>query len=190
MALSMLPLAGLHMNRPCRRVWPASRRLLAMAAAAAAAGATSQAQRPPLFLAYWEIPDGVFSANVGCAQLSFWVAKSGKTGLGVTMRTLADEPGCVAQVSDAAVHVAGQTIHATLPPAAEPLPGKSMHVYMPFLFDNETAWKEGVDEADLDLTFSSPLRRNIRVHLRQRVTAHSAGKADLHPTASPTESGR
>jgi hypothetical protein len=155
---------------------------LIVTTAAAASIATSRApQGVPL--AYWEVPDRPFTQNAGCANLSGWVSKSGKTGLGLTLRAWANEPGCQVQIAEGTLRVDGQSVRLAPPPAAALAAHVSRYLYLPFPFDNHGAWMRGVREAELHLTLSQPLPRELRIPLRQRVLAPLLRTAPIDHTS-------
>ncbi len=93
----------------------------------------------------WKL-DGTTLRAVGCAKVRAWVAKSGKTGMGITMRLepVADAR-CTARVTDAHVEVGGVRVPAArLPAAAVVEPGNVTLLYVPFAWDNEAGWNDGV----------------------------------------------
>jgi len=98
---------------------------------------------PPAHLPYWRVAQPA-SRAVGCASLDAWVSKSGKSGLGLTVQLRPREQGCAAELSAATLIVAGQRISATAI-------GTGEYRYLPFLFDNDVAWRAGVRDATVEL---------------------------------------
>jgi hypothetical protein len=99
---------------------------------------------------------GPSTRSLGCAQIQAWISKSGKQGLGVTLRfSTEDQVRCPVQITSARVVLAGETIAtlAALPAVAAPPP--TAYVYLPFAFDNEKAWNERQNAAELRLVLAS-----------------------------------
>lgn len=118
---------------------------------------------------------GPAQRDVGCAQVEAWISKSGKQGLGVTLRfTSATETSCYVQIASARVVLEGATIASltALPTAVAPPP--TAYVYLPFGFDNEAAWNDRKNVAKLDLALTPAGGPEItwEIPLEQRLTAH------------------
>jgi hypothetical protein len=83
--------------------------------------------------------------QIGAVDARLWVSKSGKQGVGVTVRLLGSESAPVAvRIARAELRVAGgPTVGYDGAPALTLSPGESRYLYLPFSFDNERAWNEG-----------------------------------------------
>lgn len=136
-------------------------RLFVLASAALASVATS-APRFPRNYPQWQVTGERPAAErqVGCATAAVWVAKSAKTGLGVTLRLTKQEAGdtptpCVVAVTRARL-VVGTTLVDSPAPAPIDLPALSQveHRYLPFEFDNNAAWNRGERTGTLTLGFA------------------------------------
>ena len=139
-----------------------------VAAVFAVGCATSAGPEP---LAYWTVAAPATHA-VGCATAEVWVSKSGKTGLGLTVALATAEPVCQVELRSATLTVAGRAVPASPPPAALVLtPGGAQYRYLPFLFDNDGAWRAGVRTAEVMLHLRAadapapPLRLPLEQHL-------------------------
>lgn len=130
---------------------------MVLALAALASVATSPPRFPRNYPQWKAAPA---QRQVGCAIAEVWVSKSGKTGLGVTLRVIKHEAGdtptpCLVEVTRARF-VAGGTVAEAPAPAAIDLPGLS-HVeyrYLPFELDNNAAWNRGERAGVLTLGFA------------------------------------
>jgi hypothetical protein len=118
---------------------------------------------------------GPAKRDIGCAQVEAWISKSGKQGLGVTLRfTSATETACYVQITSARVVLAGTTMATltALPTAVAPPP--TAYVYLPFGFDNEAAWNDRKNVAALRLGLTPAGGPEIpwEIPLEQRLTDH------------------
>ena len=126
---------------------------------------------------------GPAQRDLGCAQVEAWISKSGKQGLGVTLRfTSATETACHVQIAGARVVLAGNTFASltALPTAVAPPP--TAYLYLPFGFDNEAAWndKKNVAELKLALTPAGGPEITWEIPLEQRLTDdHVSTKPEL-----------
>jgi hypothetical protein len=85
--------------------------------------------------------------DVGCAHVTTWVAKSGKTGVGLGLGREA-AAGCTVALTSAKLVVGGAiVVDAALPPPADAM-------YLPFPFDANDAWNKDIKDAVLTLTFN------------------------------------
>lgn len=128
-------------------------RLAGLIAAAAASAATSRLPTPSLQPPpTWTVGGPI--GRAGCATVEPWISKSGRQGVGVTVRLRSVQDTCVVTLSGAAVVVEG-TAHraASLPAAVTVGRGGPAHVYLAFPFDNLRAWKEQRNKGELVLTF-------------------------------------
>ncbi|HXU80660.1 MAG TPA: hypothetical protein VN914_04645 [Polyangia bacterium] len=99
---------------------------------------------PPAHLAYWRVAQPA-ARSVGCASVDAWVSKSGKAGLGLTVELRPREPACSPRLGGATLVVAGQRVSTV------PVRTGAEHHYLPFLFDNDRAWRAGVRDAHVEL---------------------------------------
>jgi len=109
--------------------------------AAAASLATSPARltRPyPL----WQVADGG-DAQLGCADVHVWAAKSGKEGMGLMVRITGRSAGTVS-IEDARFEL-GSASYAAIarPPPFELVAGTTARAYLGFPFDGDDAWSRG-----------------------------------------------
>ncbi len=137
----------------------------AVLAAAWASIATSPAPRPP-FVA-WQVR-GVAEHRAGCARVTVWVAKSGKSGVGVGVARVdgtGEAAACRLTIERATLEVAGRRIAASVAPGS---PLGVRDAYLPFSFDNEGAWNAGEREGTLVLELSASGERvTVRLPLLQ-----------------------
>jgi hypothetical protein len=139
-------------------------RLAILGLAALASVATSAPMRPRAF-PLWRVT-GAQLLQAGCARLTPWVSKSGKTGLGVSWQ-LDWQPGaaCKVGVAGATLTIAGQQVQ--VPGVAELSAGATTTIgeppdvvtvparlYLPVPFDGEASWNAGVREATLDVVMT------------------------------------
>jgi hypothetical protein len=100
----------------------------------------------------WRVVRGDALA-LACAKVHAWISKSGKEGLGVTLRLTATA-SCVVAVREARLVVDGHEVPAVaVPPEQRVGVGAPVHVYLPFSFDGEGAWNRGARTARLKLAF-------------------------------------
>lgn len=128
---------------------------------------------------------GPANRDVGCAQVQAWISKSGKQGLGVTLRfTTPTEAACYVQITSARVVLAGNTMATliALPTAVAPPP--TAYVYLPFAFDNEAAWNDRKNVAALQIGLKPASGPEItwEIPLEQRLT-------DYHVSTAPESGG-
>jgi hypothetical protein len=130
-------------------------RAAAVAAAAMASLATS-AMPPPPYVTTRDYPIWRPAAPAhleldACGALDAWVSKSGKSGVGVTVRVshLCERPRA-ARVLEVSLVMDGEVAAGELPGEALALtPHASRHAYVPLPFDNERAWNQGVRRGEL-----------------------------------------
>ncbi len=138
----------------------------AVLAAAWASMATSPAPRPPFVS--WQI-QGMAVNRAGCGQVAVWIAKSGKTGVGIGIARVdgtGESASCQLVLQRATLEVGGHRIEASAQLPGMPI--ESRDRYLPFLFDNEAAWNAGDRAAVLLLELSSSGERAVvRVPLLQ-----------------------
>jgi hypothetical protein len=126
------------------------RQLGALALTSLACLATSRPREYPA----WQ-PDEPAELRLGCAQAALSVPKSGKEGLGVTIRLVREgEVRCTVRLT-AATFVAGPD---TVSFAGEPEPRTidrelAQYLYVPLAFDNNASWNRGVRHGVLSTTW-------------------------------------
>ena len=132
-------------------------RFAAVAAAALASVATS-AMPPPPYLTTRDYPIWRPAAPAhleldACGALDAWVAKSGKSGVGVTVRVShLCERARSAQILEVSLAMDGEVVRGEPPATALELePHAGRHVYVPLPFDNERAWNQGVRRGELTI---------------------------------------
>jgi hypothetical protein len=131
---------------PARPDPPGWLQAAALLAAALASLATPAPRHPRAFPA-WTI-EGTSERTVDGLGLRVWVAKSGKEGIGLTLRARAD--GRPRQLAlRARISIAGEEVaQGALAPRAV---GPEAHLYLPLPFDNERRWNRGENEGVLEL---------------------------------------
>jgi hypothetical protein len=133
------------------RLW----RLAGVITAAAASTATSLAPTAPLPPPPLWTVRGQPTGRAGCAEVSPWISKSGREGIGVTVRLRAMQDNCVVTLRSAAIVVDGTEYRAASLPAALTVgSGGPSHMYLAFVFDNLRAWKEQRNKGELVLGFA------------------------------------
>lgn len=158
-------------------------RLTVIAVAVVLCSATSAPRyRYPRSFPTWRA-EGPASRVTACAEVKAWISKSGKQGIGATVRlTGRGERACRAEVASARFAV-GQTgvAAAALPTSVVVQPDAVQYFYLPFAFDNEAAWNRGDRRGELvvALVFDGVPGPELRVafeHRRDR--AHD--RVDYH----------
>ena len=124
-----------------------------LALAALASVATSPPRYPRNFPAWRVFSEAV--RPVGCVQATAWVAKSGKTGLGLGLElSPASGATCTIEVKNAVLVVnpgpQEQRVGYLNLPQPTVVQGYSA-LYIPFAFDNEKSWNDGERDARLSL---------------------------------------
>lgn len=168
---------------PASRPPPRWAQAITVVFAAAASLATSPVRLTRGYPAW--IVAGPAKRDVGCGQVEAWISKSGKQGLGATLRfTSATESACYVKITGAQVALAGDTIGTlvALPTAVAPPP--AAYVYLPFGFDNEAAWNDRRNAAELRLTLAPAGGPEIAwtIPIEQRLTDH-------HVSTTPEREG-
>jgi hypothetical protein len=149
-------------------------RLAALGAAALTSAATSQLRGPNYYrpLPIWSVVAPA-SRPLACADAELWVSRSGTEGVGVTLAVRARERDCMLRIDriDVALPEAGVAATAPgFPQALALVAGASEHhLYLPFAFDNGTAWRRRQVHATVELqataTAGAP---SVRFDLIQR----------------------
>ena len=177
--LPVLALSWLHLQRGAAPAG-ALRRAAATAFIAVACAATP-APRYQREFPFWEVTDNA-TPVLGCAETAAWVVKSGKTGLGLTVRLHATGGACTIDLGGAALRLADGTVVRGVPERRHLDLARCQieHVYLPFLFDSEAAWNLGVRSGAIDLelatggvahTWSMPVRHVLRAYQSTHNTA-------------------
>lgn len=181
--LLTLPMIGVATWWMGRVSAPASSRRALMCAAVTAAALSSLATSLPL--THYELardypiwrPEQAATAQMGeCMEVSWWVAKSGKQGVGIGLRVL--NPCAQTQemtLDTARFEVTGfGSVEAS--GTREPVrleAGQATSLYLPFVFDNEQAWNDRNVEATLRIRFNLDGRLialDAPLHYSQRAT--------------------
>lgn len=150
---------------------------------------------------HWEIHD-VAENSAGVVEMSAWVAKSGKEGVGVMIEATntTDTPRSV-QFSNARLELLGNAgridtnVRGRAPGAPIVVgPDDPERVYMPFRFDNEAAWNAGKRHADVVVEIRVDDQPAQRWRMRavhafdSRTIRHD--KSQRFPYAAPDEETR
>src|SRR5688572_16844210 len=120
-------------------------RLAVVTLAAAASIATPAPRyRYPRNYPVWQVESGG-SWSYGCVAAEAWVSKSGKEGMGLTLKlTPTGASGCYVSIGGGGFTVAGREVTAGgCPLDVKVPPGGPSHLYLPFFFDNQKLWNEG-----------------------------------------------
>jgi hypothetical protein len=127
--------------------------VIAIAAVLCAATSPPRYSYPRSYPA-WKITDATVRVTE-CAEIKAWVSRSGKSGVGVTVRiTPRGTEACDVRVAEAALEIGGARIEAIdLPESSQAPPGAQHHLYIPFAFDNEASWNRGERTGMLILRF-------------------------------------
>jgi hypothetical protein len=124
----------------------------AMALAGVASIATPAPQRVRNY-PFWRIETPGPRA-IGCAEVDAWVSKSGKEGFGVTMILDSLSEPCSFQLRRARFLADGVKHDASTLPPPVTLVGRA-RTYVPFEFDNEALWNDGVRDGKLELVLAA-----------------------------------
>lgn len=122
--------------------------------------------------AVWNLADAP-ARRVGCGDFEAWVVKSGRQGVGVTVRLNSLEAACAMRVQRASIVIFGDAEHpaARLPAPVVVGAGKPIHLYLPFLFDNLGAWRRGSRDGELVLTVTATPVGRVGNNAVESVTA-------------------
>jgi hypothetical protein len=159
LALPTLPLACCWIARRQRRPPVAAAawaRLAALGAAALTSAATSPLMGPNYFrpLPIWSVVAPA-SRPLACAAAELWVSRSGTEGVGVTLALRAREQDCMLRIDRIAFVLPEAGVSATaqgFPRELALVAGASdHHLYLPFAFDNATAWRRQQLRATVEL---------------------------------------
>jgi hypothetical protein len=166
-ALAVLPLSTLWLRQAARQpAQPSPRLELAAVIVAALASMATQPSRVERNFPAWAV-DADPELETGCLTAKIWVAKSGKQGMGASLRVRArGEASCQVEILNAQLSIAGATIEASGLPVRKTVAGaEEAHVYLPFAFDNERMWNSGRRTGELVIQ----LRLNIGAVVRWRL---------------------
>jgi len=130
---------------------------------------------------FWEITANA-TPVLGCAETAAWVVKSGKTGLGLTVRLHATGGACKVDLTAASLRLANGTLVRGVPDKRHLDLARCQieHVYLPFRFDSEAAWNLGVRSGTIRIdlatggvaqTWSMPASHVLRAYQTTRNTA-------------------
>jgi hypothetical protein len=91
--------------------------------------------------------------DLGCARAEAWVARSGKTGLGLTVKIATPAVACAVTIEGATFVLGAERIAGKAEPPTLNLPIASEgHFWVTFAFDNDAAWNRGARDGKLELT--------------------------------------
>lgn len=110
---------------------------------------------------FWQL-GGETAPVLGCAETAAWVVKSGKTGLGLTVRLHATGGACQVDLASATVRLANGGVAGGAPERRHIALARCQveHVYVPFQFDSEAAWNLGVRSGTIELVLATGLIRD------------------------------
>jgi hypothetical protein len=138
--------------------------------------------RARVFFPFWSVREAA-PQRIGCAELLVWISKSGKEGLGASVRVRAPEQACSIQIVDAALDLPTERVLAdTLPPERTLPKGAIAKTYLAFPFDNEASWTRG--EALASLVFRVVVQgeaREVRRGLYHRQYSFLGERAPAPP---------
>lgn len=169
---------------------PAHRRALVFGGVLIATAATSPTPRivrpPPI----WELTSQTRWEN-GCARLEAWIAKSGKTGVGVALQPDLRGLACSLELRAASVRI-GHQQHAAAVAMPLALGVTRPTEYLPFVFDNDRAWRRGEHRAFLvlDLEASGAGAQRWELGLEQRLPPEAMdGRRAWRAVSAPVDAG-
>ncbi|MEZ4220424.1 MAG: hypothetical protein R3B13_05790 [Polyangiaceae bacterium] len=119
--------------------------------------------------------------DLGCARFDAYVKKSGKSGVGVVVALKPRRPGCEATVTAAQLELPEEKVPASAASELGTSP-KDGCLYLAFPFDNESAWNDRQNQAQLRLTLRIEGREeSLILPMRQRWNAtHVSDREGLH----------
>ena len=181
-ALPAAPLAVWWLGaRPARRTPPAWARFAVLVAATLGSMAT-QAPRMQRQFPTWRITAEA-TLTLGCSELRAWVAKTGKEGMGLTVRA-SGEPGCTVTIQAARFQVGGVDHPcAALPPPFVLTGTQPLHGFLAFPFDGEHAWNHGQREGTLWLRLveGDHPARDVALPMVYRLDAFHSDRFERRP---------
>jgi hypothetical protein len=120
---------------------------------------------------------------VGCTDAKWWVSKSGKEGVEITLRLHGRSEGtCTVRLEHALFVIADVRVSAgvKLPIEASVAGGQDVFLYLPFLFENNKQWNLGKRAGELELALSSgeasTAMTQTRVQMEHRFEGHSVAR--------------
>lgn len=138
-----------------------------------------------------EYPSWQLTANsapvLGCAEAAAWVVKSGKTGLGLTLRLHATGGRCKIDVAAASLRLADGTVVRGVPQKRQLDLARCQieHVYIPFRFDSEAAWNLGVRSGEIALELATGgVQHHVRMPAEHVLRAYQTTR-NAAPPATP-----
>lgn len=175
-ALPVLAFSWLYLQRGHAPAGPL-RRATATGFIAIACAATP-APRYQRDYPFWEVT-GNAAPVLGCAETAAWVVKSGKTGLGLTVRLHATGGDCRVDFTSASIRLASGGVAPGVPERRhlELARCQVEHVYVPFRFDSEAAWNLGIRSGTIELGLATggvarswvmPAEHRLRGYQRDR----------------------
>jgi hypothetical protein len=148
---------------------------------------------PPRPFAAWTLEPGAAQAGrLGCATARAWVSKSGKSGVGVTVRLWNGDAAAACRVElERAQWVvgAGAAVDAVVVQehVIELAPCAVGYAYLGFEFDNEAAWNRGERQGELRLGAGEVVWAVPATHAMVQLPAPRWGHAERERERSPEE---
>jgi hypothetical protein len=120
--------------------------------AAASIATPAPAYRYPRNYPVWQVESGA-TFDGKCVSATAWVAKSGKTGFGLTLELVPTRgAGCHVSIGGGSFTAGVKRLTTPGCPFDVDVPaGGPTRVYLPFYFDNENMWNDGVRRGELEL---------------------------------------
>lgn len=134
---------------------------------------------------FWEVT-GNAAPVFGCAEAAAWVSKSGKTGLGLTVRLHATGGACSVDLTGASLELVDRRVARGVPERRHLDLARCQveHVYVPFRFDSEAAWNAGVRSGTIDIQLATGgVSRAWRMPAEHRFASY---QRDRHAPAGAT----
>lgn len=159
-------------------------RRAAVSGVVAIACAATPAPRYQRDYPFWELRENQ-APVLGCAEAAAWVVKSGKTGLGLTVRFHATGGACRVDLTAASLRLANGGVARGVPDRRHLDLARCQveHVYVPFQFDSESAWNLGIRSGTIELALATggvrrawrmPAEHVLRGYQRDRVVPAAA----------------
>ena len=119
--------------------------------------------------------------EIGCVSVETWVAKSGKTGVGMTVALTARRPTCQVELVDAALSV-GQRLVPAASDAVLVTGPRPTYRYLVFRFDNDQAWRSGGRTGTAAFTVRAEgATSRLDIPLEQRLSALERSRGWVSP---------